>query len=77
MRMCTFLAETATNVSGQLSHLFDREFYGNELWRYGLLILVILATLVIGRVTRFFIERTATRLEEKEGIQFMELFLLF
>jgi MscS family membrane protein len=73
MRMCTFLAETVTNVSGQLSHLFDREFYGNEFWRFGLLLLVILATLVVGRLIRFSIERTATRLEEKEGIQLMEL----
>ena len=77
MRISTLLAETAitTNMPGQFSQLIHRDYFGNELWRYGLLILVILATLVVGRIVRFFIERTATRLEKKEGIQLLELFL--
>jgi len=48
---------------------------GNALWRFGLLLLVILATLVAGRIVRYFLNRTANKLSEKEDKKLGELFL--
>ena len=63
------------NPTGTLHKLVNYEFHGNELWRFGLLLLVIIAILIVGRIVRYIINRTATRLEQKEGIQLLELFL--
>jgi len=67
--------ETATETKTSLQQIIHYQFYGNELWRFALLLLAILATLAIGRIVRFLIDRTAARLEQKEGIQLLELFL--
>lgn len=59
----------------QFQDIVNYELIGNELWRFGLLLLVILATLIVGRFVRFIIDRTALRLERKDGIQLLQLFL--
>ena len=41
--------------------ILNHKFHGNEPWRFGLLLLVILATLFVGRMVRFFIERTRSK----------------
>ncbi|MBN2375109.1 MAG: mechanosensitive ion channel family protein [Sedimentisphaerales bacterium] len=59
----------------QLQDIVNYEIVGNELWRFGLLLLVILATLIVGRFVRFIIDRTAQRLERKDDIQLLQSFL--
>lgn len=51
------------------------EVYGNEIWRFGLLLGVILGTLIAGRIVRFFIERSAARMDRYENMTLMRLFL--
>ena len=51
------------------------EFGGNELWRFGLLLGVIIAAMVVGRIVRFMIERSAGRLERRENMVLLRLFL--
>lgn len=65
-------AESADAGSGAW---LERAFYGNELWRFGLLLLVILTTLVAGRIVRFLIERAAKQMQARRTPQLMDLFL--
>ena len=62
-----------TNQTG--IQLFEQAFYGNELWRFGLLLLIILVTLVAGRIMRYMLERSATRLEARKPARIAQLFL--
>jgi len=47
----------------------------NETWRFGLLLLVILATLIIGRIVRFVLNQSARKLAQKEQTKLLGLFL--
>ena len=47
----------------------------NETWRFGLLLLVILATLIIGRIVRFVLSQSARKLAQKEQTKLLGLFL--
>ena len=40
---------------------------GNPIWRFGLVLLMIAAALVVGKTVQFFIENSARRREEKFG----------
>jgi MscS family membrane protein len=51
------------------------KFSGNEIWRFALLLGIILVTLVVGRIVRYLILRSAHRLAQKEKGQLLELFL--
>jgi len=55
--------------------LLEYRYGGNELWRFGLLLGVIVLTLVAARVVRYAIERTARRLEGKRKVELVGLFL--
>ena len=51
------------------------EFNGNELWRFGLLLGVILVSMIVGRIVRFMIERSARKIEQREQMVLVQLFL--
>ena len=51
------------------------EWNGNELWRFGLLLGLILVTLVFGRSVRYVLRRAAKRLREKTGLELLGMFL--
>ncbi|MHC4104886.1 MAG: mechanosensitive ion channel family protein [Planctomycetota bacterium] len=40
---------------------------GNEIWRFGLVLLVVVVTMVAGRIVQFAINRNAQRLSKKKG----------
>lgn len=69
------LAETGNSSGGGFWHYINYQFFGNEIWRFGLLLGIILATLIVGRIVRFLILRSAHKLAQKEKGQLMELFL--
>ena len=48
---------------------------GNEIWRFALVLLVILVTMVLGRIMQYGIELYARRREEKRGVSVVTLFL--
>ena len=48
---------------------------GNAIWRFGILLLVILVTMALGRIMQYGIESYARRREEKRGVSVVTLFL--
>ena len=68
-------ANDGSEASKSGRQLFEQTFYGNELWRFGLLLLIILLTLVGGRVVRYMLERSVTKLEGKKSVGILQLFL--
>ena len=53
----------------------ERQFLGNEVWRWAFLMVAILAGLVVGRIVRFFLERSAERLKRGEEKPLLALIL--
>ena len=48
---------------------------GNAIWRFALVLLVILVTMTVGRIMQYGIESYARRREEKRGVSVVTLFL--
>lgn len=48
---------------------------GNEIWRFLLMLLVVLVAMVVGKIVQFAINSFATRRDEKRGTTAMTLFL--
>ena len=48
---------------------------GNAIWRFGLVLLVILVAMALGRIAQYGIESYARRREEKRGVSVVTLFL--
>ena len=48
---------------------------GNAIWRFALVLLVILVTMALGRIVQYGIESYAQRREEKRGVSVVTLFL--
>jgi len=48
---------------------------GNEIWRFLLVLLVILIAMAIGRIAQFFINSRARRIREKHGSTVLTIFL--
>ncbi|HIJ52721.1 MAG TPA: mechanosensitive ion channel family protein [Planctomycetes bacterium] len=48
---------------------------GNAIWRFALVLLAILVTMVLGRIMQYGIESYARRREEKRGVSVVTLFL--
>lgn len=63
------------DITKQTWALVNYKYHGNEIWRFGLLLIIILLTLAVGRIVQFLITRSARRLQEKEGVNLFELFL--
>ncbi len=58
------------------SETISREIIkGNAIWRFGLVLLVILVTMALGRIMQYGIESYARRREEKRGVSVVTLFL--
>jgi len=58
-----------------LAKWLNIDFGQNETWRFGLLLLVILATMIIGRIVRFILNQSARKLAQKEQTKLLGLFL--
>ena len=67
-------AGTAEAVPGW-STFWRYGFRGNEVWRFALLMGVILGTLIVGRIASFSINRSARQMERYEHMAIMRLFL--
>lgn len=48
---------------------------GNAIWRFALVLLIILAAMAIGRIVRYAIDLYARQRKEKKGVSFLTLFL--
>jgi len=48
---------------------------GNSLWRFGLILIVLLITLALGKIAQFFVDNYASRLEKKKGENTLSLTL--
>lgn len=48
---------------------------GNAIWRFALVLLVVLVTMALGRIMQYGIESYARRREEKRGVSVVTLFL--
>ncbi|MHC4740841.1 MAG: mechanosensitive ion channel family protein [Planctomycetota bacterium] len=62
----------ATVILGGISEKFPDVFNyelirGNAIWRFGLVLLIALGTLVVGRIVQFSLGRYAGRIEKKKG----------
>jgi MscS family membrane protein len=69
------LADQEKSSNGGFRDYIHYQFFGNEVWRFGLLLGIILVTLIVGRVVRYVILRSAHKLAQKEKGQLLELFL--
>jgi len=69
------LADQEKSSNGGFWDTINYKFAGNEVWRFGLLLGIILVTLIVGRIVRFLILRSAHKLAQKEKGQLLELFL--
>jgi len=69
------LAEGENTSGGGFWHYLNYRFFDNEIWRFGLLLGLILVTLIVGRIVRFLILRSADKLAQKAKGQLLELFL--
>jgi len=69
------LAEQEKSPNGGFWDTINYKFAGNEVWRFGLLLGIIVVTLIVGRIVRYLILRSAHKLAQKEKGQLMELFL--
>ena len=47
--------------------------FNNELWRYGVLFLIIFGALAVGRISRYYLEKHGERLREKERRELLAL----
>jgi len=48
---------------------------GNAIWRFGVVLLVVLSAMAAGRITQYFVTIAAQRREEKRGVNVLSLFL--
>lgn len=55
--------------------LFGGKFLGNELWRWAVLLVVLLGSLVVGKVISFFLQRQARRLQQWPALGVLRLLL--
>ncbi len=69
------LAEGEHTTGHGVGYYLHYQFAGNEIWRFGLLLGIIIVTLIVGRLVRFLILRSAQKLAQKEKGQLLELFL--
>lgn len=58
-----------------MEFLYQFKIAGNEIWRFLFVFLVILISLVAGRLTRFFLEKKAKHLEAEPGRELLGLIL--
>ena len=65
----------ATEQVLDLGDWTTKEFAGNELWRFGLLLLIILTTMIVGRIAKFVLNRLNRRFAQKERTRLIGLFL--
>ncbi len=68
-------AEPAGGVGKAVADIWSNTYQGNELWRYFVLLGVILGTLVVGRIVRFILDEIYKRCEVREGVHFFELLM--
>ena len=58
-----------------LNQVLNYQFHGNELWRFALLLAVIIATMIVARFVRYLTNRSARKLEQKQPLKLLQLFL--
>ncbi|MHC4123777.1 MAG: mechanosensitive ion channel family protein [Planctomycetota bacterium] len=67
-------AETAA-FGNFLSKVINFEvFEGNAIWRVGLVLVVILISMIVGKILQFFINNHALRIEKQRGVTVLSLF---
>ena len=58
-----------TAAGGWMGNIINYELIrGNEIWRFALVLLIILVAMATGGITQFIVNNYATRLERKKGI---------
>jgi len=63
-------------ISDGLMEIIDFEIVkGNSLWRFAMVLLIVLITLVIGRLVQYAVSQHALRIEKKRGVNAIALFL--
>jgi len=74
--MVTFLLTDIPVLANQLAGIINYEIVrGNRLWRFVLMLLVLLAVLAIGRIVQYAIETCEQRTKQKKGTTVSTLFL--
>ena len=73
--MGTAVQELTNQVSSRLPDFMLYKIQGNEIWRFGVLLLIIFIILIIGRIVRYLINKTAARFDKKPKTQLLTLFL--
>ena len=58
-----------------LEKIMNQTFMDNELWRFGVLLIIIIATLIVGRIVRFIIDRAADKLKTRPNNQLLQVLL--
>jgi len=62
-------------VSSRLPDFLLYKIQGNEIWRFGVLLIIIFLTLLVGRIVRLLIDKAAARVAKKSEKQLLSLFL--
>ncbi|MFC1783266.1 mechanosensitive ion channel family protein [Planctomycetota bacterium] len=66
--------ELTNQVSSRLPDFMLYKVLGNEIWRFGVLLIIIFLTLIAGRIVRLLIDKTAARIGKKSEKQLLSLF---
>jgi len=67
--------DIANEVGQRLPDFMLYKFQGNEIWRFGILLIIIFLTLIVARIVRHLITKTGDRFEKKKETQLFALFL--
>ena len=67
--------ELTNQVSGRLPDFMLYKVLGNEIWRFGVLLIIIFLTLLVGRIVRILINKAGDRVARKTEKQLLSLFL--
>ncbi|MFC1677139.1 mechanosensitive ion channel family protein [Planctomycetota bacterium] len=74
--MAKIIAAELMVIGDSLTKLIDYQIIqGNQLWRFLLVLLVIILAMALGRISQFFINSYANRAEKKFGVTVLSLFL--
>ena len=67
------LAEVASDNS--LTNIIGHKFLGNQIWRFGIVLIVVLVATAVGRIVQYFVNSYAERREKQRGPTALTLIL--
>jgi MscS family membrane protein len=65
--MSLWLLAQAAASNNSLTNIIGHKFLGNQIWRFGLVLIVVLVATAVGRIVQYFVNSYAERREKQRG----------